>query len=665
MANELLAAAALLWAAAAIISLLGVGGLVARVLLVVGGLAGIAAALVSLPDATANVTLPTRLGEGPVLFRLSADALWLMGFGLAPAVLACALSTPSRQGEYGWLFGAAMSLLGALGVFGLQDGAALLIAWEVMSFGGALMILSERLSDNSGRSVLFMLGLLEVGAVALILAIVLLAMPAGTLSFDAFANAATTRSSGWEIGIGLLVLVGFGAKLGVLPFYEWFPAAYGSGSGASGAIMSGVVLNAAFFGLSRALVDWLPPATSGIGVIVVAVGTISAVLTILYAFQQDDWRSLLSFSSAENAAIAVATLGACIMFRADGLTQLAGLAWTVALLHLAGHALAKGALFLAADGVYRSGGSYAIAHTHLLSRSAWPFGLGALFAAMSLAAMPPQAGFVSEWYVFQTIFQGFHLSTLGDRLTLSIAGAGLALTAAVAFATFVKVFGIGLLGRTSRFVTAASGGSVVAVGLLGLCVVAFAAGMPAWLSALGPATDGLFGHPVPLDMHVGWVLVPGTGAPIAPDRSFAFISPSLLVIAMPLLSLLPILLLVLSRRRFAVRSAPVWYGGLQQDPERASTTALTFSNALRTIYAFIYRPREETTRETNGQPYFIRKLVFSHDVAPIFGPYLFSPLVGFVRLLAEKFSRLQSGHLNFYLALIGALLVLILALTLI
>jgi formate hydrogenlyase subunit 3/multisubunit Na+/H+ antiporter MnhD subunit len=664
MANELLGAAALLWAAAAIVALLGTGAIVARALLVTGGLAAIAAALVSLPDATATVTLPTTLGEGPVLFRVSADALWLMGFGLAPAVLACALSTPSTRGEYGWLFGAATSLLGALGVFGLQDGASLLIAWEVMSFGGALMILSERLSGSSGRSVLFMLGLLEVGAVALILAVVLTAVPAGSLSFAAFADAAANQGDGWRVAIGLLVLVGFGAKLGVLPFYEWFPAAYGSGSGATGAIMSGVVLNAAFFGLSRALVGWLPAATPGIGIVVVAVGTVSAVLTILYAFQQEDWRCLLSFSSAENASIAVATLGACIMFRADGQMQLAGLAWTVALLHLAGHALAKGALFLAADGVYRSTRSYAIGHTNLLARSAWPFGLGALFAAMSLAAMPPQAGFVSEWYVFQTIFQGFHLSTLGGRLTLAIAGAGLALTAAVAFATFVKIFGIGLLGRTARDTRPMSVGITMSVALLGLCVIAFAAGMPVWLAGLDSAAGGLFGNHVPLDMRVGWVLVPGTGAPIAPDRSFAFISPSLLVIAMPLLSLLPILLLALSRR-FAVRRAPVWYGGLPQDPERASTTALTFSNALRTFYAFIYRPSLTTTRETNGQPYFIRRLVFSHDVAPVFGPYLFSPLVRFVRLLAEKFSRLQSGHLNFYLALIGALLVLILALTLI
>jgi hydrogenase-4 component B len=51
------------------------------------------------------------------------------------------------------------------------------------------------------------------------------------------------------------------------------------------------------------------------------------------------------------------------------------------------------------------------------------------------------------------------------------------------------------------------------------------------------------------------------------------------------------------------------------------------------------------------------------EVAPIFGPFLFAPLTGVVKAVAEKVSGLQSGYLNFYNALIGMLLVLILALT--
>jgi hypothetical protein len=266
--------------------------------------------------------------------------------------------------------------------------------------------------------------------------------------------------------------------------------------------------------------------------------------------------------------------------------------------------------------------------------------------------------------MFQTVLQGFHLTTLAGRLTLAIAGAGLALTAAVALATIVKVLGIGLLGRTAAHVRPVPAGIAGTVAALGAAVLVLAVAMPRWLPALEVAVAGRFGADTVRDMTVGLVLVPGTGAPIAPARTFAFISPSLLVIVMPLLALIP-LALVLAGRGFAVRRAPVWYGGLDHDPARAATTGLAFSNALRTFYGFIYRPQVATAHETNGQRYFVRRLIFTHDVAPVFGRSLFRPATRLVLLLAEWLRRLQSGSLNFYLALIGLLLVIILGLSLI
>jgi hydrogenase-4 component B len=236
---------------------------------------------------------------------------------------------------------------------------------------------------------------------------------------------------------------------------------------------------------------------------------------------------------------------------------------------------------------------------------------------------------------------------------MALAGAGLALTAAIAFATFVKVFGVGLLGRSVRTLAAVSSGTAIVVGLLGLCVLALAVGMPVWLEALRVAVASEFGTRAASEMHEGHLLVPLTA-------KFAFISPTLLVVVMPLLALVP-LFLILASRRYAVRRAPVWYGGFDQDPERASTTALTFSNAMRTFYSFIYRPTETIEREARGPEYFVHRLRFSHDVAPIFGPYLFAPITRTVYYLADKLRALQSGHLNFYLALIGGLLVIILA----
>ena len=79
---------------------------------------------------------------------------------------------------------------------------------------------------------------------------------------------------------------------------------------------------------------------------------------------------------------------------------------------------------------------------------------------------------------------------------------------------------------------------------------------------------------------------------------------------------------------------------------------------------FVYRPTEETRREAKGARYFVHRLVFSHDVAPIFGPYLFRPVTRAVYGAADRLRLLQSGHLNFYLALLGALLIIILALAL-
>ena len=659
MGNDLLAAAAILWGLGGALALTGRGLGLVRAALGLGAVAGIAACVLTLPGGTGSVELPLSMAGERFAFQIGPAASWLMGFGLAPAAFACWLATPVREGRGGWLFGAALSLLGALGVFGLQNAGGFLVAWEVMSLGGAVMILGERRALSPGAPVLFMLGLLEVGTVALLIAFLALVTASGSLSFADLTQPAASLPSWVQVVVGVLLVIGFGAKLGLLPFYEWFPGAYGAGSGASGAILSGVVLNAAFFALSRGVLDWVPApghGAYGIGIFIVVIGVLSAILAVLYAFQQDDWRTLLSFSSAENAAIAVSTLGAALLFREDGLNALAGLAWTVSLLHLAGHALGKGTMFLAADGVLAATARYDIRHSLVAKRTSWVFGVGALFAAMSLAAMPPQAGFVSEWYVFQTVFQGFHLSGMGGRLVLALAGAGLALTAAVAFATFVKVFGIGLLGAGNHVSRRIGSGVVTSVGVLGASVLALAAGMPAWLPALSAAVGRQFIGRAPQQMHDGLILVPLT-------NTFAFISPSLLVIVVPLLALIPILLILAARRQHAVRRAPVWYGGTTPDIARTATTALTFSNALRTFYSFIYRPTVETTRETSGRRYFVTRLVFTHDVAPMFGPYLFVPAIRLVRGLADRLRLLQSGNLNFYLGLIGALLVIILALT--
>ena len=52
--------------------------------------------------------------------------------------------------------------------------------------------------------------------------------------------------------------------------------------------------------------------------------------------------------------------------------------------------------------------------------------------------------------------------------------------------------------------------------------------------------------------------------------------------------------------------------------------------------------------------YFVTRLEFNHEVAPVFGPYLFAPAIRTVRATADRLRILQSGHLNFYLGVMGS-----------
>ena len=108
MANDLLAAALLSWLAGGAAALTGRVLAAARALLVLGALAGVAAALIALPGGTEAAALPTRLAGEAVTFRLRPEAAWLMGFGLVPAAFACALGSPATAGRGLWLFGAAL-----------------------------------------------------------------------------------------------------------------------------------------------------------------------------------------------------------------------------------------------------------------------------------------------------------------------------------------------------------------------------------------------------------------------------------------------------------------------------------------------------------------------------------------------------------------------------
>ena len=183
--------------------------------------------------------------------------------------------------------------------------------------------------------------------------------------------------------------------------------------------------------------------------------------------------------------------------------------------------------------------------------------------------------------MFQTVFQGFHLPTLGGRLVLALTGAGLALTAAVAFATFVKLMGLGVLSRSPKQPARIQLGYSASVRSIG----AFRSGARRRhaVVASGSRSRGSaqFGVATTSQMHDGLLLFRSQQSSPSPRRPCS--SSSCRSAVLPTM-------LVVARSRRAIRRTAVWYGGLSPDPALASTTALTFSNAMRNVLQFCLSP---------------------------------------------------------------------------
>lgn len=131
------------------------------------------------------------------------------------------------------------------------------------------------------------------------------------------------------------------------------------------------------------------------------------------------------------------------------------------------------------------------------------------------------------------------------------------------------------------------------------------------------------------------------------SSGFAFISPVKFVIVGALFAILPILLVV---RRFKPRRVPPWSGGEVVDMAASATTAFAFSNPLRTVYSFLYRPKTETERSYRDKGYVLEQLSYHAAEAPMVGAGLIELLRSGVSRLARLFSPLQSGQLNAYLS---------------
>jgi hydrogenase-4 component B len=387
-----------------------------------------------------------------------------------------------------------------------------------------------------------------------------------------------------------------------------------------------------------------------------AVGTVSAVLGVLYALTQHDVKRLLAYSTIENAGIIVLGLGAGMVALAYGHADLATAAAAASLVHVLNHAVFKGLLFLGAGSVVMATGTRQIEeHGGLLRRMPWT-GLCFLVGAMAISGLPLLNGFVSEWLTFQALLRGF-ASTFGlVRVNFPLSGAMLALTSALAGACFVRAFGIAFVAhpRSEAAAAAHESPAVMLVPQVFLALLCLGLGLfpGAALQALGGVLASLPGLAVQPELSRGALgLISGGGA-------FDAVTPVGLGIA--LLSGLALTMLLTPRAtRAAARRVPTWgCGGTLT--ARTEYTATAFSKPLMMIFRAVYRPTQEVEALAQVSPYFPREVRFREKIEPTFERYVYGPIVRAVLRTAGGLKVLQAGSLHAYLAYVLVLAVIFL-----
>ena len=631
----------------------------------VGSVSGLALGVLVLASGIPLTFTSARLlpltGVALRLDGLGAFFLVVVGLvGSAAAIYAFGYSA-QYAGRYSLrLVGAMFNLLLlALSLQVMADNAlTFLILWEAMSLTAYCLVLIEHDQRGTVRAGVWYLAMTHAGFVALIAMFLLLSGAELTTSFASMRAGAALLSPSSRNVVFLLALFGFGAKSGIIPLHVWLPMAHPVAPSHVSAVLSGVVIKMGIYGLVRVLLDLMGGGPAWWGGVVLGVGSVSALLGVLYALMEHDLKRLLAYHSVENIGIILIGVGAGLIFHSYGLMTLAALGFISGLYHTINHASFKGLLFLGAGSVLHATGTRNMEEMGgLIKRMPWT-ALFFLVGSVAISALPPLNGFVSEWLVFQSLLGASNIPTPEVAVVMPIAVGILALTSGLAAACFVKAFGITFLAiprsREAEHAHESPPSMLTGMALLALACVALGVAPVVVVPALGRVLAGLGGLP---DTHAVFTLNLSLVAP----NNFASMSPTLVALGLlVLLGLVPLAMLIFRvNRRWRVSDS--WGCGRVGQTPRMEYTATAFAEPLRRVFAELYRPTKELSIDFHpDSKYFVQSIEYRSEITPWFEKALYGPLLWFIRFVASLVRRLQSGSVHIYLFYIFVVLLILL-----
>jgi hydrogenase-4 component F len=192
----------------------------------------------------------------------------------------------------------------------------------------------------------------------------------------------------------IFILIGYGTKAGLAPMHTWLPDAHSEAPTPVSALLSGVLLNCAMYGIIR----FYTIATKSTGIeftsnLMIIFGLLSLGIAVPFIILQEDYKRMLAYSSVEHMGIIAIGIGF------GGTPGIFG-----ALLHMFNHAMTKSLMFFGAGNVLLKYGTKEIAKVSGVVKSMPATGAMLLIGALAITGSPPFSIFISEFTILSAGF---------------------------------------------------------------------------------------------------------------------------------------------------------------------------------------------------------------------------------------------------------------------
>jgi hydrogenase-4 component B len=609
---------------------------------------GVAAAI---GDATPVLWLGGWLGFGHS--ALHADGLagiFLALTGLTGAAVSLAYAE-LPAGRWLTILAAVLLLFVAVAI-GSDNGFLFFLAWEAITV--CVYLIASAGHDRRDLLAGYLTGgLAKIGGAALLAAFALLYSHTHSFSLQVWAHA--SLPAGTRGLLFVLFLLCFATKVGLLPVQGGLPAGYGSAPRLGAASLS-VALCAGFYGLWRFEFAVLGPLPTWCGDALLIIAAATALTGITYALTQDDLRRFLGYSTVEHAGVALVGFAVALLGHSAHMPTLAAAGLLAATLHVCAHNLAKTLALITVDRVQLATGKGTLDPLGGLGRS-MPISATMLgIASLTLAAIPPLGGFVSEWFTFEALLQGFRMPTLLSQLLCALAAAALALTAGLGLLAFAKYYSFSFLGQAREKLNTLGEPSSwpVGAGLLAVVILFLGTVAPWEIHAIGSALEPQLGF----NLATTTLSHPLVLGPVF--KGFSVLAPTWLCIVLPAYAAIACLIGFGADRRRRTRREPVWVTGSGAPLPAVQYRPGAYSNPMRVILRgpLGYRSRLLPAAADGAARLTLdTRLVFAID------RFVYAPIIKAALRIATGVRFFQSGRPSAYL--LYMLVALIIALSLV